>query len=154
MPTVVDTLLGAGNQERSSGTSNPDAVKGRHGSLNVYRNVQNGRATFTMVLDIVNGATSAKVVRYDIEGFGAASCKGRIICARNAILANPVPLNPVAGGVGAFDPAAHDNGILTGLIGQCGCKTASVVSYKLLVTVQVLPPNAPPIADLKFPICY
>lgn len=153
--SLVDQILGPGDQERTSGESKPDHQKGRKGDLIVYRNTANGRTTFRMVMEVLNGASSAKVVRYDVEGYGARGCRKEIICTKNALLANPLALTPPAGGNGKdFEPAAHDNGILSGLLGQCGCATAGVKSYKILVTVQVMPPNAAPINDLKFPICF
>ncbi len=152
-----DKLLGPGKDtESSGGGSEPDAA-GRKGSIVIRRrDRKGGRAIFELFMEAkpANFApTAADIVRLEVEGFDKGECGGRKKCAQQA----PVPANSnllklVKGTTYTFEPANHDNGLLSGLLAKCSCATPGVESYKVYVEVQFTPANPP--GTLRFSICY
>lgn len=149
-----EKILGVGPQERSGATSHPQGGQGgRKGTLVMIR--ANGKATFRLTTTGGQRPTAASVTRYVVTGYDQAGCRGNVVCTTNALLANPVPfLRPThnRSGTSFFEPGGHDNGVLAGLLRQCGCTIPKVKSVEIEVQVGVNPQPRPP-SDLVFAFC-
>lgn len=155
MPSFED-VLGPGEISKS-GSSVSDDPGDRSGVLVMGTHSTNGRSSFRLVLyDLDFKPTAASVTRFVVTGYSADHCSGEVQCTENALPANPISFSPPQSnnyGHYFFAANAHDNGILTGLLAQCGCDTAGVHSVKVIVQVEVIPSPDPPV-DMQFEFCF
>jgi len=144
--------------ESSGGSSEPDK-HGRKGTIVIRRKInkkKTGRSIFEIFIDPKTGFApqGAEIVSLEVEGFVKANCSDRKMCAEHAkIPAGTQLLKPAFKGAHTFEPADHDNGVLSKLIEICECGKKGEKSYKVFVEVNIKPEPTPP-QNMRFSICH
>ncbi len=155
-----ESILGIGEISQSGSSVSNDSF-GRSGELVMGTHQTNGKSAWQLTLhDLDFTPTSARVTRFEIQGYNVPHCAGHPpLCTNAGVPDFRFPFSaPISGAISTsghffFDTSLHDNGILNMLTQQCGCGRKDVQSVRVTVQVAVLPTPVTT-EDMRFEFCF